>query len=90
MYKAHCATSGNYIPGEVKLGITLRLLAGASYLDIFPSFSASTAISIFYMEFIRGDKRYTKKAQKCKQIHSGNELYLRLQTVLFLVVNCKL
>jgi hypothetical protein len=35
MYKAHCATSGNYIPGEVKLGITLRLLAGASYLDMF-------------------------------------------------------
>ena len=35
MYKARCESSGNNIPGEVKLGITLRLLAGSSYLDMF-------------------------------------------------------
>ena len=34
MYKAHKETSGGYICGEVKLALTLRLLAGASYLDI--------------------------------------------------------
>ena len=35
MYHAHCKLTGNYIPGEVKLAITLRLLAGASYFDMF-------------------------------------------------------
>lgn len=35
MYVAHRATCGDYIPGEVKLAITLQILAGASYLDIF-------------------------------------------------------
>ena len=34
IYKAHKETSGGYICGEVKLAITLRILAGASYLDI--------------------------------------------------------
>ena len=34
MFYAHTTTSGGYIAGEVKLAITLRLLSGASYLDI--------------------------------------------------------
>ena len=34
MYHAHKLTSGGYIPGEVKLAITLRLLAGGSALDL--------------------------------------------------------
>ena len=34
MYYAHCFTTGGYINGETKLAITLRLMAGGSYLDI--------------------------------------------------------
>ena len=34
MYHAHTKTAGGYICGEVKLAITLRLLAGSSYLDL--------------------------------------------------------
>ena len=31
---AHHKTSGGFICGEVKLAITLRILAGGSYLDV--------------------------------------------------------
>ena len=36
MYNAHCKTPGNYIPGEIKLAITLRPLAdhGLMYVQI--------------------------------------------------------
>jgi len=34
MFHAHSYTSGGYICGEVKLALTLRLLSGASYLDV--------------------------------------------------------
>lgn len=37
--KAHTITCGGYICGEVKLAITLRMLSGASYLDIEKLFS---------------------------------------------------
>ena len=35
MYFAALKTTGDYIPGEVKVGMTLRYLAGGSYLDLF-------------------------------------------------------
>lgn len=35
MYYANLHSSGTYIPGKVQLAITLCLLAGASYLDMF-------------------------------------------------------
>jgi hypothetical protein len=35
MLLAAIETSGDYIPGEVKVAMTLRILAGASYLDMF-------------------------------------------------------
>ena len=35
MYNNSVPFSGAYIPGEVKVAISLRLLAGASYLDMF-------------------------------------------------------
>jgi hypothetical protein len=34
MFYANCATTGGYINGETKLAITLRLMAGGSFLDI--------------------------------------------------------
>jgi len=34
IYRAHKKTSGGYISGEIKVAITLRILAGASYLDV--------------------------------------------------------
>ena len=34
MFMAHHKTSGGFICGEVKLTITLRILAGRSYLDV--------------------------------------------------------
>ena len=41
MHRAHAATSGGYVSGEVKLGITLRLLAGGDILDIDAIFDIS-------------------------------------------------
>jgi len=35
MFAASQDTSGPYIPGEMKLALTLRILAGGSYLDMF-------------------------------------------------------
>ena len=35
MYNSSVNYTGAYIPGEVQVAITLRLLAGASYLDMF-------------------------------------------------------
>lgn len=34
LMKAHAATTGGYICGEIKLALVLRLLAGGSYLDL--------------------------------------------------------
>ena len=34
MYDAHVLASGGYISGEVKLAITIRLLAGGDALDL--------------------------------------------------------
>ena len=34
MYDAHCISTGGYVSGEVKLAITLRLLAGGDALDL--------------------------------------------------------
>jgi len=34
MYRAHLKTSKGYISGEVKVAAALRLMAGASYLDV--------------------------------------------------------
>ena len=41
MYQAHVKSNGDYIPGEVKVAITLRILAGASYLDMFLWFNVN-------------------------------------------------
>ena len=41
IFRAHKKTSGGYICGEVRLAITLRMLAGASYLDISCIFGVS-------------------------------------------------
>jgi hypothetical protein len=48
LHVAHEALGG-YIPGEIKLAIMLRLLAGASYLDLMHIFSVSRAT--IYREF---------------------------------------
>ena len=42
MYQAHIQTSGGYIPGEFKVAMSLRLMAGASYLDMFLWTNVST------------------------------------------------
>jgi hypothetical protein len=34
MMKAHIATYGGFICGEIKLALVLHLLAGGSYLDL--------------------------------------------------------
>jgi hypothetical protein len=41
MYLAHVKKNGDYIPGEVKVAITLRILAGATYLDMFLWFNVN-------------------------------------------------
>ena len=41
MLIAHTAKNGDYIPGEVKVAMTLRILAGASYLDMFLWFNVN-------------------------------------------------
>jgi len=41
VYHANTFTSGEYICGEVKLAITLRILAGGSYLDLGALYSIS-------------------------------------------------
>ena len=33
--RAHVATSSGFVSGEVKVAITLRILAGGAYLDLF-------------------------------------------------------
>ena len=38
MYHCNLHTSGEYIQGELKVAITLRYLAGASYLDLFMAY----------------------------------------------------
>jgi len=50
MHRAHVLTSGGYISGEVKLGITLRLLAGGDALDLGALFDVSSnwCRDIFY------------------------------------------
>ena len=42
MYRAKDKTSGGYISGEVKLAITLRLLAGGDALDLGVLFDVSS------------------------------------------------
>ena len=41
MHNAHANTSGGYVCGEVKLGITLRLMAGGDALDLGALFDIS-------------------------------------------------
>ena len=41
MYNNSIGTNGEYIPGEVKVAMTLRILAGASYLDMFLWFNVN-------------------------------------------------
>ena len=41
MYKAHEKTSGGFISGEIKLTITIRMLAGGSALDLAVLFDVS-------------------------------------------------
>ena len=49
MYDANVATTGGYIAGEVKLAITLRLLAGGDALDIAVIFDVYAGhIIMFY------------------------------------------
>ena len=47
---AHEHTTGGFVSGEVKLALTLRLLAGGSYMDLALLFdvSFSTAYEIFH------------------------------------------
>ena len=42
MYEANTQTTGGYISGEVKLAITLRLLAGGDALDLGVMFDVQT------------------------------------------------
>ena len=41
MHQAHVSTSGGYVSGEAKLGITLRMLAGGDSLDLGALFDIS-------------------------------------------------
>ena len=43
IYKAHEKTSGGFVSGEVKLAITIRMLAGGSALDLAVLFDVSEA-----------------------------------------------
>jgi hypothetical protein len=50
MMKAHEGSTGGFISGEVKLALTLRILAGGSYLDLalLYEMSSSSAYRIFH------------------------------------------
>ncbi|EJK58257.1 hypothetical protein THAOC_21635 [Thalassiosira oceanica] len=50
LMRAHENTTGGFISGEIKLALTLRLLAGGSYLDLSLLFEcgSSTAYEIFH------------------------------------------
>lgn len=57
VHQTHNAASllsrGGLIPGEVKTAISIRLLAGASYLDLNPLFDVSTShIYLIFDEFL--------------------------------------
>ena len=53
IYTAHEATSGGYISGEVKLALTLRMLAGGSYLDLSLIYHcADTYVTTIFHEVI--------------------------------------
>ena len=43
IYQANCETTGGFISGEVKLAITIRLLAGGDCLDLGVMFDISSA-----------------------------------------------
>ena len=47
-FSASLASRGGLIPGKVKVALSLRLLAGGSYLDLMPLFDVSVA-SIYYI-----------------------------------------
>ena len=54
MYNASLKTSGGWISGEVKLAMTLRILAGASYLDMFLWFNVNPDnVCKFFREVVR-------------------------------------
>ena len=58
MYQARKLTNGEDVSGEVKLAMTLRLLAGASYLDMFLWFNVSP-------DHVRAITRYVMKHWIC-------------------------
>ena len=49
MYRAHQKSTGGFISGEVKLAMTLRVLAGGSYMDL--SLLYETSFSYSYKIF---------------------------------------
>ena len=52
MYYANCATTGGFISGEVKIAITIRLLAGGNPLDIAVIFDVSSCHTKTIMYYV--------------------------------------
>ena len=42
IYRAHCETTGSFISGEVKLAITIRMLAGGNCMNLGVMFNISS------------------------------------------------
>ena len=55
MMAAHVKKNGPYIPGEIKVAMTLRILAGASYLDMYLWFNVNPD---YVRHITRGVMRY--------------------------------
>ena len=53
--KAHEASTGGFISGEIKLALTLRLLAGGSYLDLALLFEMGFTYSYVVFHTVIGD-----------------------------------
>ena len=50
---ASLTSRGGLIPGEIKVALSLRLLAGGSYLDLMPLFDVSVSrIYVIFDEFL--------------------------------------
>ena len=73
MMAAHVKKNGPYIPGEIKVAMTLRILAGASYLDMYLWFNANP-------EYVRHLTRGVMRNWFCKRLNS-RKIYSKMCTI---------
>ena len=55
MYHCACTSIGDYIQGELKVALTLRFLAGASYLDLFMAYQVQANYILTIVQEVKRD-----------------------------------